>query len=133
MRAERKPNAFGKDSGTQRNAICRRNLKRRTPQKHLRKQHNEAIMGLFTAPFYKIYKEGIMLIPINKIRINEGRRELSPAGIDKLVESMAVVGLLNPISVDESNRLIAGNHRLEAAKRLGWTEIECSVRKLDGL
>ena len=74
-----------------------------------------------------------MLIPINKIRINEGRRELSPAGIDKLVESMAVVGLLNPISVDESNRLIAGNHRLEAAKRLGWTEIECSVRKLDGL
>lgn len=74
-----------------------------------------------------------MLIPINKIRINEGRRELSTAGIDKLVESMAVVGLLNPISVDESNTLIAGNHRLEAAKRLGWTEIECSVCKLDGL
>ena len=74
-----------------------------------------------------------MLIPINKIRIKEGRRELSTAGIDKLMESMAVVGLLNPISVDESNTLIAGNHRLEAAKRLGWTEIECSVRKLDGL
>ena len=74
-----------------------------------------------------------MLIPINKIGINEGRRELSPAGIDKLVESMAAVGLLNPISIDESNTLIAGNHRLEAAKRLGWTEIECSVRKLDRL
>lgn len=74
-----------------------------------------------------------MLIPINKIRINEGRRKLSPAGIDKLVESMAAVGLLNPISVDERNTLIAGNHRLEAAKRLGWTEIECSVHKLDGL
>ena len=74
-----------------------------------------------------------MKLNIQEIKINSGRRELSPAGIDKLVESMAVVGLLNPISVDENNRLIAGNHRLEAAKRLGWTEIECSVRKLDGL
>lgn len=74
-----------------------------------------------------------MKLNINEIKIKEGRRELSSAGIDKLVESMAAVGLLNPITVDENYTLIAGNHRLEAAKRLDWTEIECSIGKLDGL
>lgn len=29
--------------------------------------------------------------------------------------------------------MIAGLHRLEAAKMLGWTEIECTVKDLDGL
>lgn len=43
------------------------------------------------------------------------------------------VGLLNPITVDPNHTLIAGLHRLEAAKRLGWTEIECTVCGLEGL
>ena len=46
-----------------------------------------------------------MLIPINQIKINEGRRELSSAEINKLVESMAVVGLLNPRVFEQVNKL----------------------------
>jgi ParB-like chromosome segregation protein Spo0J len=45
-----------------------------------------------------------------------------------LAESMQRLGQLSPISVyrlhDETLRLVAGLHRLEAAKRLGWVEIE---------
>jgi len=43
------------------------------------------------------------------------------------------VGLLNPITIDREHTLIAGLHRLEAAKLLGWTEIECNVSSLEGL
>ena len=74
-----------------------------------------------------------MLLNISEIKINEGRRALASEGIKKLAESIANVGLLNPITVNEDNTLIAGYHRLEAAKKLGWTEIECSVRKLENL
>ena len=40
---------------------------------------------------------------------------------------------MNPITVDQEYTLIAGLHRLEAAKLLGWTEIECTVSSLEGL
>ncbi len=40
---------------------------------------------------------------------------------------------MNPITVDPDYTLIAGLHRTEAAKRLGWTEIECTVCGLEGL
>lgn len=38
-----------------------------------------------------------------------------------------------PITVDQGYTLIAGLHRLEAAKWLEWPEIECTVSSLDGL
>jgi len=41
--------------------------------------------------------------------------------------------LLNPITIDREHTLIAGLHRLEAAKLLGWAEIECNVSSLEGL
>ena len=37
------------------------------------------------------------------------------------------IGVINPISVDEDMTLIAGAHRLEAAKNLGWETIEAKV------
>ena len=70
---------------------------------------------------------------ISEIKVNTGRREASLNGIDELAQSISEVGLLNPITIDADHTLIAGLHRLEAAKRLGWTEIECTVCGLEGL
>ena len=38
-----------------------------------------------------------------------------------------MVGLINPILVDEKNNLIAGYRRLTAAKDLGWEKIDVNV------
>ncbi len=61
-----------------------------------------------------------MKIAINEIKVNLGRREANLSGIDELARSISEVGLLNPITVDPDHALIAGLHRLEATKRLGW-------------
>ncbi|NBK80051.1 hypothetical protein D5272_16080 [bacterium D16-76] len=74
-----------------------------------------------------------MLIPIKDIKLNPGRRDAEPEDIKKLADSIAELGLLNPITIDQGHTLIAGRHRLEAAKLLGWTEIECTVTDLQGL
>lgn len=74
-----------------------------------------------------------MRIPISEIKINPGRRTADPASVDKLAKSIADVGLLNPITVNEEHALIAGLHRLEAAKLLGWAEIECTVCDIDSI
>ena len=74
-----------------------------------------------------------MLININNIKINPGRREAMPEDIQRLSESVAEVGMMNPITVDADYTLVAGLHRLEAAKLLGWTEVECTVCGLDRL
>ncbi len=74
-----------------------------------------------------------MRIQIDKIKVNPGRREAQPEHIEELAKSIAEVGLLNPITVDLDYTLIAGLHRMEAAKSLGWSEIECTVSTLEGL
>ncbi len=74
-----------------------------------------------------------MKIEISEIKVNPGRREADLTGINELARSISEVGLLNPITIDPDHTLIAGLHRLEAAKRLGWTEIECTVCGLEGL
>ena len=74
-----------------------------------------------------------MLVPISEIKVNAGRREADPEGVQELVDSISKVGLLNPITIDREHTLIAGLHRLEAAKLLCWTEIECNVSSLEGL
>lgn len=74
-----------------------------------------------------------MQVPIFQINVNAGRRETDPEAVQKLADSISKVGLLNPITVDQEYTLIAGLHRLEAAKRLGWTKIKCTVSNLEGL
>ncbi len=74
-----------------------------------------------------------MLININDIKINPGRREAAPEAVQRLSESIAEVGMMNPITVTGDYTLIAGLHRLEAAKKLGWTEVECRISDMDSL
>lgn len=74
-----------------------------------------------------------MLIPTAEVKINPGRRTANPEHIQELAKSIAEIGLLNPITIDHRHILIAGLHRLEAAKLLDWPEIECTVSNLEGL
>ena len=74
-----------------------------------------------------------MQIPISQIKVSEGRREADQEAVQELMDSISRVGLLNPITVDQEYTLIAGLHRLQAAKLLGWSEIECTVSSLEGL
>ena len=74
-----------------------------------------------------------MKIKISDIKINPGRRNAEPKAIEELSNSIAAVGLMNPITVTQDNTLIAGLHRLEAAYLLGWMEIECTVSSAEGI
>ena len=74
-----------------------------------------------------------MKMKISEIKINPGRRDTQQRNVEELARSIAAAGLMNPITVTQDNTLIAGLHRLEAAKLLGWTEIECTVSDADGL
>lgn len=68
---------------------------------------------------------------ISDIKIGKRLRPLGD--VSSLVESMREVGLLQPITVTTGGVLVAGRHRLEAAKLLGWKEIEARSVDLDGL
>ena len=74
-----------------------------------------------------------MQIKISDIRINAGRRSIDQQNVEELSKSIQAVGLMNPITISQDNTLIAGLHRLEAAKLLGWTEIECTVSNVQGI
>ena len=73
-----------------------------------------------------------MRMKISDIKINSGRRDTQQRNVEELARSIAAVGLMNPVTVTQDNTLIAGLHRLEAVKLLGWTEIECVVSEADG-
>lgn len=64
---------------------------------------------------------------VSKTDNNPPQRASAPSALS------ADVGLLNPITVDGSYTLIAGLHRLEAAKQLGRAEIECTVCDINGI
>ena len=50
-------------------------------------------------------------------------RQLDEGKVLELMTSFEACSVINPISVDEALVLIAGAHRLEAAKQLGWETI----------
>lgn len=77
-------------------------------------------------------------IRVEDVQIGERHRALSDDACNRLAGSMKEIGLQQPISVrivDEMMVdgdltagvpvLVAGLHRLEAAKRLGWSHIDC--------
>lgn len=75
----------------------------------------------------------IQNIPIEQITCGKRIRPLKADAVTELAKSIEQIGLLNPIAVREDNQLIAGRHRLEAVKSLGWSTVPanvCSVNEL---
>ena len=67
-----------------------------------------------------------MKVKISDIKVrNRIRKDLG--NIETLSDSLNRHGLFSPILVTSDYRLIAGERRLEAAKRLGWKSIEAKV------
>jgi ParB-like chromosome segregation protein Spo0J len=60
-----------------------------------------------------------------------GERKRGIGDITSLAQSIKELGLLNPITILRNGSLVAGCHRLEACKSLGWNEIEATVVDLD--
>jgi ParB/RepB/Spo0J family partition protein len=68
------------------------------------------------------------------IDVPEGRlRQLDENKVAEIATSIEAIGLINPIIVRDRDRdgsvitLVAGRHRLAAAKRLGMEEIDCVI------
>lgn len=59
-------------------------------------------------------------------------RKHSPRNIDAIAASLHRFGQQKPIVVDSSGVVRAGNGTLEAAKKLGWTEVTVVESDLEG-
>lgn len=66
--------------------------------------------------------------PINSITIDrENRQRKELRGIDELAESIARIGLINPIVITDDGLLVAGERRLTACTQLGWDNISVQL------
>ena len=73
----------------------------------------------------------VVRVPISEIVVGERKRSLGD--VTPLAESIAELGLLQPIVITEDRRLVAGMHRLEACRRLGWQEIDARIVQADDM
>ncbi len=72
-----------------------------------------------------------MKMSISDIQIVDRHRK-DLGNLDDLRESIADVGLLNPVTVTPTGRLVAGERRLAACSMLGWSSVEvCEVETLE--
>ena len=81
-------------------------------------------------------KTGLRQIAIALIQPNplQPRKEFAPDELSGLEASIRASGLLQPLTVRpsaEGFELIAGERRLRAMQRLGWSEVPAIVREID--
>lgn len=73
----------------------------------------------------------IQRIKISDIKVKD-RGRIEKGDIEALAESISAKGLIQPITVTENLKLLAGERRLLAHKHLGLTEIDAIIRKSEG-
>ena len=77
-------------------------------------------------------------IPLRTLKASGQPRPLITEAVDKLAASIREVGLIQPISVRcvpvmdggvavDGHQIVAGHHRVAAARALGWTEIDAII------
>lgn len=79
---------------------------------------------------------GPLKVDVRRIDSNpfQPRQEFDPAELQSLAESLQAHGLLQPVvarRVGERYQLIAGERRLRAATKAGWTEVPVQVVEVD--
>lgn len=77
-----------------------------------------------------------MKLEITKIEIGERLRQVRQSAVEGIAASFASVGQLQAVLVrtdDKRTRLVAGAHRMAAAKKLGWAHIDTSPLDLSGM
>ena len=85
----------------------------------------------------------LMKINLREVQLSKSRPSI-PGTINALAESMREIGLINPVIVKaapifdgaimiQGYKVVAGNHRVAAARALGWTEIDAFVHDGDEL
>lgn len=72
-----------------------------------------------------------MQVPIKDIIVKKRIRK-DFGDIEALAESLKRYGQITPILISGKNILIAGERRLEAAKRLGWRTINAAISDKSG-
>src|SRR3954463_11944486 len=89
--------------------------------------------GVGCVPGHRIMSAGADFaepIRVESIIVMQRLRPLREDVVNQIVESIKKVGLITPITICRPNghavpHLVSGRHRLEAARRLGWTSISC--------
>ncbi len=71
-----------------------------------------------------------MKVPLSKITGTEPRRE--HGDIEGLKSSIADLGLINPITVDQNMKLLTGRRRFQAVRELGWEDVDVRRLPVDG-
>ena len=71
----------------------------------------------------KVKVSNLVHHPLNK-------RVYTLTDIDDLISSISEVGLLQPLVIDQKNRVISGNRRLVAIKKLGLKTVEVEKVKV---
>jgi ParB-like chromosome segregation protein Spo0J len=65
----------------------------------------------------------VVQFPVAEVTVGKRVRQLNEATVQELAQSIPAVGLLHPVTLSTDERLLAGLHRLEASKLLGWSTI----------
>ena len=71
--------------------------------------------------------------PIKQVKVGKRMRQLDEDKVLELMSSYRESGQINPISLDKELTLLAGHHRLEAARKLGWKTIDAKIFDADDL
>lgn len=78
----------------------------------------------------------LMKLEIDEIDASSRMRSIDPAQVEAIKTGILDVGLINPITVcrtDDGYKLVAGGHRLEAFRAIGYDEIPAHVVELTDL
>lgn len=84
----------------------------------------------------EFYSNRVQYLPVERITPNpqQPRREFSPEGLQELAQSIAVYGILQPLTVrkkENEYQLVAGERRLRAAKLAGLKQVPCLIAQVE--